>query len=214
MEKTTEPRLKSKREDPGYLEIILGPVKSGKTEALLAARDYLRVNHHDASSIVLISGDKTHDTRLVKEGCFFVSSLKDNCIVEATMAAKFIFVDGANWIEDIDAVIFWVTVQNKYVWVAGLNTLPEPTSLLPGQHHSQKPQSVMKNLISLVAFADYCILKKAQCHICGEDDGMFTEATVLTDYISDVCIVDSDTKTCGNLMPICRRCDLKRQRKT
>jgi len=173
----------------GYLEIILGPMFSGKTTYLIDLyKEY--IDYDKKILVVNYSGDKRYHTNMLSTHdkimipCIFVSKLSELFEQNLIEKSDIILINEGQFFEDIfDSVIKIVENHKKSVHVCGLD----------GDFRRQK----FGNLLDLIPYCNDVIKLKANCMYC-DSYAIFSHR--LTDDKKQV-IIGSD-----NYIPLCRNC--------
>ena len=180
-------------QDGGYLELILGPMFSGKTTRLINLQKQYGIC--DISCCVINHMlDKRYDDHLLcthdkqSTDCFNINNLKD--IFSLNIIDKYIvfLINEGQFFEDIlDIVPQLVEKYGKKVYICGLD----------GDFERKK----FGRLIDLIPLADKVIKKTALCKLCKNGKkGIFTMR--LTNDDKQI-IVGSNI-----YIPVCRQCFL------
>ena len=159
----------------GYLELILGPMSSGKSSRLIQIiRKYKILNH----SILVIKPviDKrysenseivTHDK--ISEKCVTCSTLSE--IKDVDKYQVIIIEEGQFFIDLYENVTEWC--KNKRVYVAGLN--------------GGANKELFGNIYKLLPHVDEITLLKALCKICNDGTlAVFTKKTVSNNNLIEI----------------------------
>lgn len=185
--------------DSGYLEIIKGPMFSGKTTRLLDIHkkysfcgfDTIVINYEKDNrySDVLLS---SHDKRMIP--CIKTLYLSDivnfNDIIKSKyydtfLKAKAILINEGQFFPDIvEWVKTAVEMYNKSVYICGLN--------------SDFNRNKFGNWLDLEVFCDNVIMLHAFCSNCKKKPGLFSHR--LSNEL-DIEIIGSDS-----YIPVCRNC--------
>ena len=148
----------------GYLEIIIGPMFSGKTTTLLniAHTQFLKnkkvviINHsHDTRYSNTKNTLSTHDG--IKRKCITISSLKtfENEYSDQFEKAHVICINEAQFFDDLkEYVTTWVEKYKKHVVVSGLD----------GDYKRQKFGSIL----DLIPISDECNKIRSTCRNCSK----------------------------------------------
>ena len=182
----------------GYLEVIMGPMFSGKTTYLMNIYDECQSNGDKVLVINYAKDTRYHDTMLSthdKRMCpsLFVESLLE--LVSSFTGAQhlipcadIILINEGQFFTDIyDAVIYMVEVLKKRVYVCGLD----------GDFKRHK----FGGLLDLVPVCDSIIKLKSKCS-CGEE-AIFSHRMVDN---GEQVLIGSDI-----YVPLCRTCYLLEQ---
>jgi len=201
--------MNSDREKMGFLEVIYGPMKSGKTSRLLQLYKQFKfcdvpvmvinnckdnrysdtcLSSHDKIMIPCIYADKLSDVFN-----FNIYNLANELIIEGSRTKEFveskvILINEAQFFEDI---VEWVTIAvekyNKSVYVCGLN--------------SDFKRKAFGNWLDLELICDKVTHLQSWCSLCKKQQALFSHRlTGETDKI----VIGSD-----NYIPVCRTCWLE-----
>ena len=111
----------------GFLEVILGPMFSGKTTRII---DIYNSEYQQGKNIMVInySGDtRYHDTMLsthdkIMIPCIFTNTLTDVCNVNDIKDIDTILINEGQFFDDLyESVNYLVNVKDKKVYVCGLD---------------------------------------------------------------------------------------------
>ncbi len=173
----------------GYLDLILGPMFSGKTTRLID----LWYTHHMSSRILAINHGSdtryTSEPRMVAHDynsipCICVNSLSELDDINMDHYDRIMINEGQLFTDLYDFVIKQVYENKKYVWVAGLD----------GDYKRQP----FGQINDLLPHADYIIKLHGKCDICKKDSSIFTLRT--SDDTEQILIGTDQYK------PVCRNC--------
>ena len=189
------------RKDPyagqGYLELIVGPMFSGKTGYLMDVYEA----HVDEYDIVVInhasdtrynrdneSNMHTHDGRTLP--CLYTTTLaelQDNAVVKGGGRPTIYLVNEANFFPDlVPYVLDKVESENSVVYVAGLN--------------GDFQRSKFGSLLDLAPYADRITKLSGKCTTCSRDS-QFSYRVDKTNM--DQALIGTD-----DYLPLCRKCYL------
>ncbi len=174
------------KENNGYLELILGPMFSGKSSRLIQIiRKYRTLNQ----KILIVKPDLdkrysleseivTHDK--IKEPC--ISCTKLNDIQNKINDYSIILIEEGQFFEDIyDNVIEWC--KNKKVYIAGLN--------------GDAKKELFGNLYKLLPHADEITFLSALCKVCNDGTpAIFTKKIITNNNIIEIGGEDLYTAVC------------------
>ena len=184
----------------GFLEIIYGPMKSGKTSRLLQLYKQFKfceipvmvinnckdnrysdiyLSSHDKVMIPCIKADKLSDIVRLCE------PLKDSPYLKEFNESKVILINEAQFFEDI---VEWVTLAvekyNKKIYICGLNS-----------DFRRKP---FGNWLDLEQICDKITHLQSWCSVCKKQQALFSHR------------ISSETETIiigsENYIPLCRKC--------
>lgn len=195
----------------GYLEIICGPMFSGKTTRLLEI--YKQTTYSNIPSVIINhSSDtrysntmlSTHDKKMVE--CIFTNKLfdltpqlqtvnnADNFRIYTTKLnkikqAKVILINEGQFFEDLfDWVIMMVEVYKKKVYICGLD--------------GDFKRNEFGSLLKLIPYCDKVEKLHSFCTICKNGKRALFSCRVTDE--TEQCVVGSD-----NYTPLCRSCYLE-----
>ena len=180
----------------GYLEIIYGPMKSGKTSRLLQL--YKQFIFCDIPVMVINNcKDTVHsDTQLSSHDKIMIPCIQANNLNDLVdfsqdtlnpifLNAKVILINEAQFFEDI---VLWVTTAvekyNKSVYICGLNS-----------DFQRKP---FGNWLELEQICDKVTHLHSWCGICKKQQALFSHRL---SGESDKIVIGAD-----NYIPTCRKC--------
>jgi thymidine kinase len=176
----------------GYLELIVGPMFSGKTTYIMDVYDAC---YKKGEKVLVINYEKdmryhstllsTHDKRTCP--CIFVDKVSDALETSAIQLSDIILINEGQFFSDIyETVLYIVETLKKKVFICGLD----------GDFKRQK----FGRLLDLVPLCDNIVKLKSRCDICSEP-ALFSYRKV--DNIQQV-LIGSDI-----YVPLCRDCYLK-----
>ena len=183
--------------DNKYLEIIIGPMFSGKTSKLLNIakmhtlmnRNVILCNHSLDNRYSLENLVSTHDG--ITGECISISNLSEleKNYKEKFEAAHTICVNEAQFFGDLyETVIKWVELYNKHVAICGLD----------GDYERKKFGSIL----DLIPYSDECKKIKAICTLCSKGKkAMFTLRKDIKNNNSQILVGSSES-----YLPACRSC--------
>lgn len=174
----------------GYLELIVGPMFSGKTTYLVDV--YKKFNDTHNIKVVNYSLDTRYDTKnlsthdKVMIPCTFMSDLDSN--LDDLLTSQIILINEGQFFPDIKkTVLDLVEKHNKTVYVCGLD----------GDFKRNK----FGDLLDLIPYCDKITKLSSKCD-CGKD-ALFSHRLALS---TDQVLIGST-----NYMPLCRTCYNKAQ---
>jgi len=139
------------------LELIIGPMFSGKTTELINHIKLLKII--DVKYIII---KPKIDTRYESNKIVSHDDQKENCIViedldtvtdDIISEYNYIFIDEAQFIKNLkNKVLYWIEILDKNVIIAGLNC--------------DFQRNKIGEIIDLIPYADTCNIKKSLCKIC------------------------------------------------
>lgn len=176
-----------------YLELILGPMFSGKTTQLVNKyNDYIQTNMNVLA--INYSADKryhdtmlsTHDQQMIP--CIFAENLLEPAILSEMMAADVLLINEGQFFSDIYEAVAAMLGQGKRIHVCGLD--------------GDFRQKTFGKLLSLIPLCDVVVKLNAICHDC---DGQAIFSYRLSNETEQVVIGTT------NYVPLCRSCLNDRQ---
>lgn len=178
-------------ESTGYLEIIIGPMFSGKTTRIVEIyNEHLKKNPEVKISVINFTGDtryhvsmlSTHDQIMIP--CIFTTKLQDIMNNIEVEESGVVLINEAQFFPDLyDVVVNMVTILNKRVYLCGLD----------GDFKRQR----FGQVLDLIPMCDVVYKLKSVCHFC-KKSAIFSYR--LTNEDSQVVIGSS------NYVPLCRKC--------
>ena len=173
----------------GYLELILGPMFSGKTTKLVNLyHKYVKLSY----KVIAINYFKdtrysdeqlsTHDNIMIP--CIFANSISSTLDRACVKEANVILINEGQFFDDIlESTLFLIEKMNKQVFVCGLD----------GDFKRQK----FGNLLDLLPYSDELVKLKSICKIC-KNHAIFSHRISKE---SEQLVIGSD-----NYVPLCRKC--------
>jgi len=178
-----------------YLELIIGPMFSGKTSKLLEI--YKQYTFCNTSVLVINHADdkryhqellSTHDKVMIP--CYSANKISDLITEENLKKYPVILINEGQFFDDLlHCVKELVEVHNKIVYVCGLD----------GDFKRNK----FGTLLDLIPFADNVVKLNSLCFICR--DGTKAPFTTRTSSECQQKVIGSD-----NYIPLCRKCYLSK----
>ena len=178
-----------------YLELIIGPMFSGKTSKLLEI--YKQYTFCNTSVLVINHADdkryhpellSTHDKVMIP--CFSTNKISDLITEENIKKYPVILINEGQFFDDLlDCVKKLVEVHNKIVYVCGLD--------------GDFKRNRFGSLLDLIPFADNVVKLNSLCVICR--NGTKAPFTTRTSDESEQKVIGSD-----NYVPLCRNCYLSK----
>lgn len=178
----------------GYLELIVGPMFSGKSSRLVEIYNYYTENTDEIVVVINYVGDKryhktmmsTHDEKFIP--CEFTSHLKEWIDTEYIRAANVILINEGQFFTDLyDSVRIMVEQLHKKVYVCGLD----------GDYRREK----IGQILDLIPICDKIVKLKSKCSTC-HDPALFSYRK--TDHLDQYLIGSRDV-----YIPLCRCCYLE-----
>ena len=191
--------------EEGYLELIYGPMKSGKTSLLLQLYKQFKfcevqcmvINHEKDKGRYSESCLSNHDKNMIP--CDYANNLTSlvsfagNSIISGThidefLKSKVILINEAQFFEDI---VEWVTtateIYKKKVYICGLN--------------NDFKRKAFGNWLDLLLICDKVTPLKSWCSVCRKNQALFSHRLTAE---QDKIVIGVD-----NYIPLCRTCWLK-----
>lgn len=173
----------------GYLELIVGPMFSGKTTKLVELYNQYK-NSSESICVINFEKDKrysedklsTHDKLMIP--CIFTNEIKQLFDSSNLLNSNIVLINEGQFFSDIfESVMYLVEKKNKHVYVCGLD----------GDFERKK----FGNILDLIPYSDSIIKLKSKCNNCNEP-AIFSHR--LTDENEQVVIGSN------NYVPLCRKC--------
>ena len=172
----------------GYLEIIVGPMYSGKTAQLIYV--YKQCNICNIPVIVINhSLDNRYDERLlsthdgIKIPCIKTEKLMD--ILEITISNTVILINEGQFFQDLEEFVTTLLSYNKKIYVCGLD----------GDFERKK----FGQILDLIPLCDKLVKLTSLCELCKNGTpGIFSKRITQE---KEQTIIGSD-----NYIPVCRKC--------
>lgn len=184
--------LKNKAENNGYLEVILGPMFSGKTTELM--RIYNRYKICEIPCVVINHNNDQERWNDVKEmathngekcPCIYVNNLKE--ILQIVDKYDIFLINEGQFFEDLyDIVNILVNMHKKRLYVCGLD----------GDFKRRK----FGKILDIIPLSDNVRKLKAICKKCKKRDAIFTHR-LNSKIDSQIEIGD-----CNKYTSLCRSC--------
>ena len=180
----------------GYLELIIGPMFSGKTTRLIELYHTYK-NQGKNVMVINYSADKryhesmlsTHDRVMIP--CIFTDKLAGLTTVSNSEynAADIILINEGQFFSDLYETVFhMVETSNKYVYISGLN--------------ADFRREKFGELLELIPICDNIVYLTARCHDC---NGKALHSHRICSSVEQV-LIGSDI-----YVPLCRQCYNHRQ---
>jgi thymidine kinase len=180
----------------GYLELIIGPMYSGKTSKLL---DYYKKAKIMKLEVLLInhSFDNRYGENIIsnhdleKYECITCKSLNDLNINDL-LKYKIIIINEGQFFNknDMNIIIELVEKYNKNVFISGLD----------GDYNRNKFNNNLLNLLDLIPYSDKVIKLNSICGFCHKNNAPFTKRIIDDD---NQIVIGTDI-----YKPVCRECYL------
>jgi thymidine kinase len=177
---------------PGYLELILGPMFSGKTTYIINLYDLCIQNKQTVTVINFADDTRYHDKMLSSHDrimipCTFTRKLHDILHTEEVQKSDNILINEGQFFEDLyECVIYLVETLHKKVHICGLD----------GDFKRQK----FGTILDLVPLCDKVIKLQSKCEHC---NGQALFSHRITREQEQVVI------GVQNYVPLCRSCYVK-----
>jgi thymidine kinase len=184
-----------KHKNVGYLELIFGPMFSGKTTTLIQRYKQHKLLGHDICVINYYKDTRYHDTNLVNHDgvnieCIQAINIQDvlnNCKDEVKKADVIIINEGQFFDDIYETTIKLVEKYKKCVYVCGLD--------------SDFKRNKFGRLLDLIPFCDNIFKLQSLCMNCKDGTkALFSKR--ITNNESQI-VIGSD-----NYIPVCRKCYL------
>jgi thymidine kinase len=170
----------------GYLEIILGPMFSGKTSYLINVYNQPE-NVEKKMKVINYSLDTRYDDKmlsshdLVKIPCCFASNIEDE--LKSCLAYDVILINEGQFFPDLKKCVLELVEQhNKEVYICGLD--------------SDFQRNKFGDLLDLIPYCNKMTKLNAKCE-CG-DSAIHSHRKV---HSTEQVLIGSD-----NYQPLCRKC--------
>jgi thymidine kinase len=181
---------------PGYLELILGPMKSGKTSRLIQI--YRQNLFCNISTVVInhIIDKRYHDTLLSNHDEVMIPCTQAETISELWPSnpdmknASVILINEGHFFSDLFPCVIDMVKKGKKVYVSGLD----------GDYKLQK----FGSLLDLIPHCDAVYKLTSLCGIC--KDGTAAIFSLRLSNETAQTVVGS-----SNYVPVCRKCYLSKQ---
>ena len=176
----------------GYLEIILGPMFSGKTTQTIQIYNKYKYIGKKVLVINYIDDKRYDDTMLsshdqIKIPCIFLKTLNE-ALLQMKEADVIIINEGQFFVDIFEVVLEMVEKWNKIVFICGLD----------GDYKRNK----FGNLLDLIPFSDKITKLNSLCSKCRNGtNAIFTHRVSCE---SDQIVIGVD-----NYIPLCRSCYLE-----
>ena len=177
----------------GYLEVIFGPMFSGKTTHIIQKYKQHKLLGHKISVINYIDDNRYSDTQLsshdhIKINCILTKKLKDINNNEI-QNSQVIMINEGQFFEDLyDFVLEMIEIHNKCVYVCGLD--------------SDFERKKFGDILELIPLSDNIIKLKSLCMSC--KDGTYAIFSKRLTKEDSQIVIGSD-----NYIPVCRKCYLQ-----
>jgi thymidine kinase len=184
--------------ETGYLELIIGPMFSGKTSELL--KIYKQCEYCDIQVAIInhISDKRYHETMIsshdkIMAPCYQTSCLRDiwsvnNCNINAfefIRSSRVILINEGQFFPDLYEVVIDMLRQNKKVYVFGLD----------GDFQRKK----FGEILDLLPMCDKVVKLTSLCSLCKNGKAGIFSMRLTSE--TEQTIIGSD-----NYIPVCRRC--------
>ncbi len=188
-----------KNDNHGYLEIVLGPMFSGKTTNLIEIYQECCEKNINVSAINYMF-DKRYSNTMIsshdnkKIPCTFVTSLKDFALQkeDSLNNIEVILINEGQFFPDINHYVqYWVEELHKKVFIAALDG-----------DFQRKPFGEFLNLLPL---CDRFTKLRANCNNCKSTNAIFSHR--ISDEKEQV-VIGGNNK----YIPLCRKCYLATQK--
>ena len=184
----------------GFLEIVLGPMFSGKTSALIKKYSELHNQSEKVIAVNFIADKRYHDTLLsshdkVMIPCIMIDNLYESWYdasyeyYSILHGCEYILINEAQFFDKLYEVVISMLESNKKVYLYGLD----------GDFNRNK----FGQMLDLIPLCDNVIKLHARCNNC-ELDAIFSHR--ITCESSQV-VIGSD-----NYIPLCRNCYVNKRK--
>jgi thymidine kinase len=175
----------------GYLELILGPMYSGKTTTLIELFNRYR-NENKNVVVINYAEDKRYSSSMlsthnhIQIPCIFAHKIND--VLNLSKEADILLINEGQFFEDIyDTVFYLVEKLNKTVYICGLD--------------GDFKRNLFGNIYKLIPLCDEVKKLSAICKIC-KKAALFSHRVIHENKRDDSQIlIGSD-----NYIPLCRQC--------
>jgi len=184
----------------GFLEIVLGPMFSGKTSALIKKYNELQSQSENVVAVNYVADKRYHDTLLSSHDkamipCIMIEDIHDswyntsNINYSALHECEYILINEAQFFNKLYEVVISMIESNKKVYLYGLD----------GDFNRNK----FGQMLDLIPLCDNVQKLHAKCHICSLD-AIFSHR--ISNESSQV-VIGSD-----NYIPLCRNCYVNKRK--
>jgi thymidine kinase len=180
----------------GYLEIIIGPMYSGKTSRLLTVYKQMRVCDVGVLVVNFVEDKRYSETMMATHDraeipCVFVERLSDlerrPQYKEKLDGARAVLINEGQFFADLyEKVAYFVETMRKQVYVCGLDG-----------DYMRKP---FGDLLTLIPLADNVIKLRSLCRRCKDGTPALFSHRIKQD-VKEQKLIGSDAYT-----PVCRKC--------
>jgi len=174
----------------GYLEIIIGPMKSGKTSKLIEV--YKQYKYCNTKICVI---NHIFDTRYsnnevvshdgIKIPCIMTKNIRDIFIQSNILDYEVVLINEGQFFEDLYECVLELLESNKKIYISGLD----------GDYKKNKIGSIL----DLIPHSDNVIKISSLCGICKNGTKAIFSKRITKDNVQIVIGVD-------NYIPVCRKC--------
>jgi thymidine kinase len=176
----------------GKLELIIGPMFSGKSTELIRQIRMMKVIN--AKYIVIkpkidtrYESDKIVSHNKDSEKCIIVDNLNE-ITDEMINDCKYLIIDEGQFLKNLkNKVLYWVEKLNKHVIVGGLDS-----------DFQRKP---IGEIIDLIPYADVCNKKTALCKICNDGTMALFSHRICNEKNKEQILIGANDL----YIPVCRR---------
>ena len=176
--------------DSAYLELIIGPMFSGKTSRLVDIYKQCKFCNISVSVINHSVDERYHDTMLSTHDKVMIPCIKTNYItdvLDAICDSQVIIINEGQFFDDLYKTIVSLLSQGKKIYVGGLD----------GDFERKK----FGQILDLIPMCDKITKLTSLCSICKNGvPGIFSKRLTLE---TEQTIIGSD-----NYIPVCRKCFL------
>jgi thymidine kinase len=174
------------KQESGYLEIIIGPMFSGKTSKLLEIYKQCKFCNIPVVVINYAEDNRYHETLLSTHDKIMIPCIQAmNLSTIDYSASDVILINEAQFFQDLKPVVFGMLTKNKKVYLSGLD----------GDFKREK----FGSLLDLIPLCDKVTKLSSLCGICKDGTpGIFSLRLTNEEQQK---LIGSD-----NYIPVCRKC--------
>lgn len=175
----------------GKLELIIGPMFSGKSTELIRHIRMMKVINFKYIVIKPVIDNRYATDKIVShdkdsENCIIVNDLNE-ITDEIIHDYNNIIIDEGQFLLNLkNKVLYWVEKLNKHIIIGGLDC-----------DFERKP---IGEIIDLIPYADICHKKTALCKICNDGSSALFSHRILVDNKNQILIGSIDS-----YIPVCRK---------
>ena len=173
-----------------YLELIIGPMFSGKTTYIINKYKFFNKNNKKILAIKpFIDNRYSNNNKIISHNqecidCKIINKLSD--VDNEIYLYDIIIIDEGQFFDNLKEIIInWINNYNLYIIICGLN----------GDYKKEK----IGEILELIPYCDECIKLNSLCSICNDGTkAPFTYRTIKSD--EKILIGEND-----KYMPVCRK---------